>query len=235
MESTQFAHGVEQPTALGIAGGEPGSLHGFAVVRGGRDLAARRPEQLPGAVDMLPPKGTVQLTAEDVFVHYCGGGGGLGDPLERPADEVANDVAGGLVTVGAAARDYAVVVAHDGSVDLDATAAMRAAERGRRLGRTPDQPGAVGTGRRLSRHAVLAGDVCSCAHCGRAWGRLGDALKRGLLLEEVPVAERWPQAAPVIGIERFVIRRFRCPGCATQVDTEVNLVGAPFVSSFDVW
>jgi N-methylhydantoinase B len=93
----------------------------------------------------------------------------------------------------------------------------------------------VAYGRRLSRHAVLAGDLCSCVHCGRAWGRLGAGLKRGLLVDEVPVGERWPQVPPVIGAERFVIRRFHCPGCATQVDTEVNLVGAPFVTSFDVW
>jgi len=236
MESTQFAHGVEQPTALGVAGGDPGSLHGFAVVRGGRNLTARRPDELRGAVDVLPPKGTVQLTADDVFVHYCAGGGGLGDPLERPAGEVAHDVAGGLVTAGAALRDYFVIVGDDGTVDLDATAAVRTAERARRVGPTPDDPAATApTGRRLSRHARLAGDVCSCAHCGRTWGRLGAELKRGLLVDEVAVGDRWPQAVPVIGAERFVIRRFHCPGCATQVDTEVNLAGAPFVSSFDAW
>jgi N-methylhydantoinase B len=234
MESTQFAHGVEQPTALGVAGGEPGSLHSFAVVRGGRDLAARRPEELPGSVDVLAPKGTVQLTADDVFVHRCGGGGGLGDPLERPVEEVARDLADGLITAGATARDYFVIAARDGGVDADATAAARAAERDRRLAGAPaPSPPSPPPGRRLSRHAVLAGDLCSCSHCGRPWGRLGEELKRGLAVEEVPVADRWPQAASVRGAERFVIRRFRCPGCGTQVETEVNLAGAPFVSSFD--
>jgi N-methylhydantoinase B len=39
------------------------------------------------------------------------GGGGWGDPLERPYDEVARDVAWGKVSVGRAAADYGVVLA----------------------------------------------------------------------------------------------------------------------------
>lgn len=232
MQSTQFAHGVEQPTGLGVAGGDPGSLQSFVVVRGGRDLAARTLEELPGSAVVLPPKGTVQLTGDDVFVHFYGGGGGLGDVLERPPEEVARDVREGLVTPAAARSDYVTVLRDDGEVDVIATDAARAAERRRRVEHAG--PGTrASAARRLSRHARLDGDTCSCAHCGRVWGTLGEHIKRGLLVEEIPIPLRWPRAGSVSGAERFAIRRFRCPGCATQVETEVNRIGAPPVVSFD--
>jgi N-methylhydantoinase B len=215
-----------------VAGGDPGSLQSFVLVHDGRDLAARHLDELAGEAVVLAPKGTVQLAADDVFVHFYGGGGGLGDPLERPADEVARDVRQGLVTAAAARGDYFTVLEPGGDVDEAATDAVRAGERRRRLAGagTGVQTAA---GRRLSRHTRLDGDTCSCAHCGRVWGTLGDGIKPGLLVEEVPIPERWPRAGSVTGAERFVIRRFRCPGCATQVETEVNRAGAPFVTSFD--
>ncbi len=253
MQSTQFAHGVEQPTGLGVAGGEPGSLQRFVLAHGGRDLAARRLEDLSGELEELPPKGTVQLGAEDVFVHFYAGGGGLGDPLERPPEEVAEDVREGRVTVRGAAGEYFVVVDPSGAVDGDATDALRAGERGRRLaGGSPAGGGGGGAGgggaegggaegggagggesRRLSRHIVIRDGVCACRHCGTAWGALGPQLKEGLLVEQIPVAERWPAASRLAGADRFVIRHYRCPGCATQIETEVNLAQAPFVTSFD--
>lgn len=44
------------------------------------------------------------------------GGGGWGDPRQRPLDAVARDIRLGHVSVAAAVRDYGVVVAPDGSV-----------------------------------------------------------------------------------------------------------------------
>jgi N-methylhydantoinase B len=56
------------------------------------------------------------------------GGGGNGDPLERPVEAVAADVAAGLVTPSHARAAYGVVMA-DGVVDAAATSALRAAGR----------------------------------------------------------------------------------------------------------
>ena len=55
------------------------------------------------------------------------GGGGWGDPLERPVGEVAADVVAGYVSVGAAARWYGVVVDEEGRVDEAGTARLRTA------------------------------------------------------------------------------------------------------------
>ena len=54
------------------------------------------------------------------------GGGGFGDPAERAADQVAADVADGLISRDIALRDYRVALAADGALDRDATARLRA-------------------------------------------------------------------------------------------------------------
>ncbi|HWV83812.1 MAG TPA: hydantoinase B/oxoprolinase family protein [Capillimicrobium sp.] len=54
-----------------------------------------------------------------------GGGGGLGDPTDRPIDEVMADVADGLVTVAAAAEQYGVVIDASGAADAAATERRR--------------------------------------------------------------------------------------------------------------
>jgi len=54
------------------------------------------------------------------------GGGGYGAALTRGPDAVARDVALGYVTTAGAARDYAVVIAKDGSVDDAETQNLRA-------------------------------------------------------------------------------------------------------------
>ncbi|MCP2040005.1 N-methylhydantoinase B [Neisseria sp. HSC-16F19] len=59
--------------------------------------------------------------------NYNPGGGGYGNPFERPAADVAHDVQFGLVTVEAAAAEYGVVLNDDLSVNEEATAAKRAA------------------------------------------------------------------------------------------------------------
>lgn len=65
------------------------------------------------------------------------GGGGWGDPLERPVEEVVRDVRWGKVSFEGARRDYGVVLGGSDDapvVDADATGA----ERDRRRGERPD-------------------------------------------------------------------------------------------------
>jgi N-methylhydantoinase B len=100
-------------------------------VRGGR---AGRPFSVvidPGgpnerAVDALADAEPVR--AGEVIRIRTTGGGGWGDPLTRPYDEVARDLAWGKVSVSGARDDYGVVFA-DGIVDVDASEALRASLR----------------------------------------------------------------------------------------------------------
>jgi N-methylhydantoinase B len=59
------------------------------------------------------------LEPGESFHHLAGGGGGFGDPLEREPERVVDDVLDGYVSAEAAARDYGVIVASDGSWTLD--------------------------------------------------------------------------------------------------------------------
>ncbi|WP_432561395.1 hydantoinase B/oxoprolinase family protein [Kineococcus sp. SYSU DK003] len=72
----------------------------------------------------------VHLAAGEVLANNTGGGGGYGDPFERDPAAVARDVRNELVSVGAAASQYGVVVSADGTVDEHATTELRSARVG---------------------------------------------------------------------------------------------------------
>ena len=67
---------------------------------------------------------TAILEPGDVLEIRSAGGGGRGDPLQRPAERVALDVLRGYVSSEAARTAYGVVIT-DGTVDEAATAALR--------------------------------------------------------------------------------------------------------------
>ena len=67
----------------------------------------------------------VTVQRGDRFTIETPGAGGYGNPFERPAEQVADDVDKGFVTIEAARRLYGVVLKADGSVDADATREVR--------------------------------------------------------------------------------------------------------------
>jgi N-methylhydantoinase B len=110
-------------------------------VRGGR---AGRPFSVvvdPGGpaervVDALADAEPVR--AGEVIRIRTTGGGGWGDPLDRPYEEVLRDVSWGKVSVRGAREDYGVLLTPDGSaVDSGASDELRAS---RRANRAPDEP-----------------------------------------------------------------------------------------------
>lgn len=115
--------------AWGISGGLPSTPHGVWMNKG------TERETYLGAVFSNVP-----VSPGDSFTRPSAGGGGYGDPLERPASEVLEDVIDGYVSVERAAIDYGVVVlaidvdADAYEVDEDATAATRAEIRSLRKG-----------------------------------------------------------------------------------------------------
>jgi N-methylhydantoinase B len=62
------------------------------------------------------------------------GGGGYGDPLERPAERVALDLREGFVSAKAAREVYGVLLDEAGLIDVAATAALRERLRASRIG-----------------------------------------------------------------------------------------------------
>jgi N-methylhydantoinase B len=86
----------------------------------------RRPD---GGERRLHSKEVLNVEAGARLTVQTTGGGGYGDPLERPAAWVLDDVLDGRVSAGAAREQYGVVLAADGeAVDEAATRALRAAK-----------------------------------------------------------------------------------------------------------
>jgi N-methylhydantoinase B len=77
----------------------------------------------------------VVVEAGEAFEIRCASGGGIGDPLDRPPQSVADDVVHGRLSVAEASESYGVVLDETGHVLADATKKRRTAWRNDRLRR----------------------------------------------------------------------------------------------------
>ncbi len=100
---------------FGVLGGRSGRPNRYDVRRDGDEL----PIETPGKISGL------QLRAGDLVTQHAAGGGGYGDPLKRPPEDVARDVAWGYVTTEHARVKYGVVIRLDQTVDEEATVRQR--------------------------------------------------------------------------------------------------------------
>ncbi|MBI4942699.1 MAG: hydantoinase B/oxoprolinase family protein, partial [Actinobacteria bacterium] len=109
----------------GVAGGRAGRPFQVTIDPGGP-----HEREVDALTDAEP------VRAGEVVRIRTTGGGGWGDPLERPYDEVLRDVLWGKVSDAGAHEDYGVVVVRDGggapAVDAAASDALRAARRAER-------------------------------------------------------------------------------------------------------
>lgn len=78
---------------VGYHGGKPGAM---------------REHRING--DIVHPKGSYVLQPGDTITLTQAGGGGIGDPRDRPRDKVLADVRNGFVTAEGAKRDYFVTI-----------------------------------------------------------------------------------------------------------------------------
>jgi N-methylhydantoinase B len=107
----------------GIAGGKPGEPNRLVIRYGSDD-----PYEVEHTADWVP------IEAGQRIMYDYGGGGGWGDPLDREAQAVLDDVLDEYVSVEAARREYGVVLS--GSleeltleIDVKATEELRAERR----------------------------------------------------------------------------------------------------------
>jgi N-methylhydantoinase B len=108
----------------GLFGGGEGSPSGTVIDDG------------KGNWSVLPTKFTKPITHGQAFRHVTAAAGGYGDPFERDADAVLDDVRNGKVSVKMAEEVYGVrVLAHPWQVDMNETEVMRKSRR-RRSGET---------------------------------------------------------------------------------------------------
>src|SRR6195952_3412264 len=110
----------------GVKGGQDGQPFQITVDPGGPDE-----HEVDALADAEP------LTAGTVVRIRTTGGGGWGDPLDRPVDEVLRDIAWRKISVPGARADYGVGVGGGGTADAGQTEALRG-ERG--AARTGEEP-----------------------------------------------------------------------------------------------
>ncbi|MCH7735279.1 MAG: hydantoinase B/oxoprolinase family protein [Chloroflexi bacterium] len=97
----------------GLDGGMPGMKASYVLNPDGENVE-------------LSSKTTVQLQPGDVISYRTAGGGGFGNPAERPPERVLKDVRDGKISRERASRFYRVAIAEDGgTVDEAATAELR--------------------------------------------------------------------------------------------------------------
>jgi N-methylhydantoinase B len=134
--------GARFPMSEGLGGGYPGAPNQYLWAHNGNGepgrnvdtLTATTPEAVPGEREPVT-WGVFPLMGEDALYVRWNGGGGYGDPLERPPEAVLADCRAGVVSRAAAVHIYGVVLDEGAQgVDAQATAARRQAMRDARLG-----------------------------------------------------------------------------------------------------
>lgn len=140
----------------GTGGGYPGSTTGFTFAAGAGVDALLDEGKMPGglddlaspAIDLEAKQFGIAVAPGDVVHMHSGGGGGLGDPLDRDPRMVAVDVREGAVDARVAERVFGVVLDDDGEPDEPATEARRDEERAARRAWPADPDGGAGLVRR---------------------------------------------------------------------------------------
>ena len=111
LRADRYAH-----PPYGLFGGKPAATSRNVMVTDG------------GIKEVMASKVTRTARKGDVIRHEQAGGGGYGDPLDRPPNAVLEDVRDGKVTVGFARDGFGVVV-RDREVDHDSTERLRTSRR----------------------------------------------------------------------------------------------------------
>lgn len=178
-----------------------------------------------------PKKYDNRMRPGDLFETMPQPGAGFGDPLLRELDRVRSDVERGRLSTDDAARIYGVRIGGDGAVDAAGSERLRQEIRAERLreARGPRAPreGTVPAEARVTAAvAVGRGDdgvELVCGSCERVLGTADQGYRRGCCELEQPLTALGPYFEdPVQQVgETIVLRIYLCPGCATNLDSEV--------------
>jgi N-methylhydantoinase B len=250
-----LSSGNAVPTSTGMMGGYPGGPNVYRF-RTGSDIRRRFAERrLIEDIDELSgervtlglrQENFVQLP-DDVYAVMWSAAGGFGDPMERDPEKVREDVEEKSVSLGAAREIYGVVLREAGEagefvVDREATAALRAETRARRL------KGRKRTPRKLQGKILFAatealgvgeahdGAHFSCGRCDADLGPISGNYKEAAIREDNGIV----RASRFLGeARRFIdaepqFRQFFCPGCGGLIENEIALVEEPLLRDIEL-
>ena len=189
-----------------------------------------------GWATISPPAGNpgrVRVAEGWLLSDFTQGGGGYGDPLRRPAEQVAADVAAALVSREQAERTFGVLLDESGSVDAPGTEQRRAEVRRARLnGADPTGAGqgddtqewqpSVRFHEYLEAGRLGSGpQVLRCVSCGYLVSPADENYKEHATVRELDLrglsGRDMPDGSPYMG----TLREYSCPGCATLLASDV--------------
>lgn len=240
------AHGGRKPAANGLYGGYPGSVQVRVLLRGSSVMEDYRQGSFPvdplqvkaESVEPLAAKQSLRLREGDALLFVRGGGGGVGDPLERPAEQVLADVRARLCSLEVARGIYGVVI-DDGQLDVVSTDACRSGIREGRKAAEPDRrldaaistlahrDGEITIAYSLSH--VKSATIVSCQSCGTILAAGGADPKAGSVMREVPItaASVWNRFGDV---DHVRLREYSCPACGRLGTVHACDLGEPEVA-----
>ncbi|MEV0185341.1 hydantoinase B/oxoprolinase family protein [Streptomyces sp. NPDC050625] len=224
--SLRFARGIMDDVRARWRHGDPLPIREYA------ESAERTPTRAKGLV----------VEADDGYYMRATGGPGYGDPLDRPVDEVAEDLRRGFVSPRTARDAYGAVLTPDGSPDPEATARHRAQLRQERaaLPRTSEAlsdlrhtqpPAPAGSADRtgtqtLGEHLELTTAGYQCRDCAHTFCDPRDNWKWHAAFRQATISPAALQS-PIRERDDLNYRQYFCPGCGVQVETEVALPDEP--------
>jgi N-methylhydantoinase B len=167
----------------------------------------------------------------DVIHFISGGGGGVGDPLLRPAELVLQDVRDGYITLDHAYAAYGVVADTAGErLDDAATQRRRAAIRAGRIGCEPPSalvaPAEGGVSVRFE-----PGGASSCGYCGArlasgsADWRESDAVTKRITPVAAALGDASVHVRDRLESPRVMMAELFCRSCAGCLRVEVTTSG----------
>jgi N-methylhydantoinase B len=192
---------------------------------------------LGGSSDILSAKCQCELKTGDVFLAVPHGGGGFGDPLQRPAKLVMADVVAGTVSRQAAREQYGVVLDDRKQLDPNRTMELRDCLRLQRV-RTKalvqrsdarTELDFCDNDARPYGALIVRMGVARCGACGEQVGRDVASAYHALIARKVElhtlgprIAKRWQGKSPFVEAVQLA-----CPHCGHAVWTEQVLKDRP--------
>ena len=209
--------GSKFPMSEGLAGGYPGSPNAYFWIKNNESQADNGEDTAQAgtgaAEQQVVDWGVFPLMGKDALYVRWNGGGGYGDPLARPPEEVARDVRDGLTSTEFAETVYGVVVdAGTGEADPSLTEKKRA--------------GLVAHRKNGAQPAPVAGAPVTCKHCGENPAEGDNNWKECAGLQETVMQTL---GGPYASGGEVLLRSFSCPDCGALLETETAMQGDPYL------
>ncbi len=235
---------AEPADGLGLFGGYPASNLTCKLAKGAnvfeqlsRGIYPETIEQAGGEFEVPPIKSRHELKNGDLIYFRWLGGGGYGDFLERSPEMVRSDVVNELVSFRCAQDVYGVHLDEKTlEINREETERLRKEIKLQRLGYrdisqlkpTIYQP--PKESHRFSEYLIVT-DIhhvpkIRCRKCGHVFCPVTENWKHYARMRARPLSVLGPLMSKT---ERFVLREFYCPGCATMAEVEMILKDLPFI------